>query len=233
MSSTFPPCRTGFTEFPAPAKGAFESAPVKTPATAVNPIFSKGDESSRMADRGFESRRSGQISQATLQLGEAAASTHRTQSPSPFSGTKSPPEDLGWDAVGTWESPAEKVPTTSTRAMVSQAVVSKEERALEMARRKEERKQVCHNPEPNFDQLNMNPTFSSASLCSRNKRKSLLVKHECCYKPCTIQYPTCIIVLDGFPVTLVSNQIKIPKRPTTSTKFDAGCYLPLECCFRG
>ena len=207
VSSTFPPCRTGFTEFPALAKGAFESAPVKTPATAVNPIIpslSKGDESSRMADRGFESRRGGQISQATLQLGEAATSTQRAQSPAPFSSTKSPPEDLGWGAVGIWESPAEKVPPASTRAMVSQAVVSKEEKALEMARRKEERKQVCHNPKPNFDQLTMFPTLSSASLCSRNKRKSLVVKHECRYKPCTIQYPTCTtkyIVLDGFPAT--------------------------------
>ncbi|KIM45100.1 hypothetical protein M413DRAFT_441766 [Hebeloma cylindrosporum] len=119
---------------------AFESAPVKTPAAAVEPIISSlsgGTGSSRMADRGS------QISQATpKQLGNVAMSTQRAQSPALFSGgTKSPPDDLGWDAVDTWESPAEKVTPPSAYAPPSQAVVSKEEKALEMARRKEERRQ--------------------------------------------------------------------------------------------
>ena len=191
VSSTLPPCLTGFTEFPlTPAKGAFESAPVKTPATAVDPTthsLSRGTGSSWVADQGsrdFESLRGGQISQTTpTQLGKVAMSTQRAQSPASLSVTNSPPEDLGWDAVGIWESPREKVSIASTFAPASQAVVSKEEKALEMARRKEERKQVCRAPKLNFDQLNTFATLSSASPCSRNKRKSP-VKHEYwCYKP--------------------------------------------------
>jgi SCY1-like protein 1 len=186
-----PSCQTEFTELSlAPAKGAFESAPAKTLVTAVDHTtrsLSRETGSSRMTDRGspgFESRHGGQISQTTpTQLGKAATSTQRAQSPALFSGTKSPPEDLGWNAVGIWESPLEKVPTASTCAPASQAVVSKEEKALEMARRKEERKQVCRLPKLDFDQLNTFATLSSASPCSRSKRKSP-VEHECwCYKP--------------------------------------------------
>lgn len=185
VSSMLPPCQTGFTKFSsAPSQGAFESAPVKIPGTAVDPTIpslSKGTGSSRLADRGsedFEYLHGGQTSLTTMtQLGKAATSTQRAQSPALLSGTKSPP-DLGWDAVGLWESPREKVLTASTHAPASQAVVSKEEKALEMARRKEERKQVCRYPKLNFDQLNTFATPSSASPCLRNKRK-WLAKHEC------------------------------------------------------
>lgn len=174
VSSALPPCRTGFTEFSlAPAKGAFESAPVKIPATVVDPMIpslSKGSGSSRMTDRGseiFESLHGDQISQT--QLGKAPTSTQRAQSPALPSGTKSPP-DLGWDAVGLWDSPREKVATASTCAPASQAVVSKEEKALEMARRKEERKQVCRYPKLNFDRLNTFANFKRIAMLKEQKK---------------------------------------------------------------
>lgn len=177
VSSALPPCRTGFTEFSlTPAKGAFESAPVKIPATVVDPMtlsLPKGSGSSRMTERGsedFESLHGGQTSQITLtQLGKAATPTQRAQSPALPSGTKSPP-DLGWDAVGLWDSPREKVPTASTCAPVSQAVVSKEEKALEMARRKEERKQVCRYPKLNFDRLNTFANFKRIAMLKEQKK---------------------------------------------------------------
>lgn len=176
MSSTLPPCRTGFTQFSlAPAKGAFESAPVKAPATAVDamiPSLSRGTGPLRMTDRGSrgsESLHGGQISQTTLtQLGKAATSTQRAQSPALLSSAKSPSEDLGWDAVGIWESPREKVPTATT-SPASQSVVSKEEKKLEMARRKEERKQVCRDPNLNFDQLNTLQPFQAHRHAQRTK----------------------------------------------------------------
>lgn len=62
----------------------------------------------------------------------------------------SPPlqEANDWDAVGAWEDTSAKKPS-STPSVHTPVTLTKEEKAAEMARRKEERKQVCF---PNANQ---------------------------------------------------------------------------------
>jgi SCY1-like protein 1 len=111
---------------------AFESAPIKTPA---KPSLSKDHGSSWMTDQGLRSF--GTLNTTSMQV----MTIQKVQSPALLPGTKSPQGGLGWDAVGTGEPPAEKAPNVPTGAPASQTIVSKEVKALEIARRKEERKQ--------------------------------------------------------------------------------------------
>jgi len=131
-------------------KGAFESAPTKTPA---KPSLSRGPGSSWMTDqcsKSFGSLNGGQITQTTpMQVGKVMT-TQTVQSPALPPGTKSPQDDLSWDAVDTGEPPAEKALAVPTGAPASQAIVSRDVKALEIARRKEERKQVCRGPIAGF-----------------------------------------------------------------------------------
>ncbi|KAF5321514.1 hypothetical protein D9619_001358 [Psilocybe cf. subviscida] len=62
--------------------------------------------------------------------------SHRPQSP-----LSKPAQDADWDSAGGWDDTPASKPSASTPTSASQAPVSKEEKALEMARRKEERKQ--------------------------------------------------------------------------------------------
>lgn len=55
----------------------------------------------------------------------------------------SPPVlEATWDSVGAWEEASDKK-SLATQSSTSTAALTKEEKAAEMARRKEERKQVC------------------------------------------------------------------------------------------
>ena len=104
----------------------------------------------------------------------------RVQSPlsrpsSRGSGPQSALQDSNWETDGMWDTPVDKPSPGSTLSSAAQSPISKEDKALEMARRKEERKQV-RSFRQCFEFLKL--TLDSALLCSRNKRKRRLSLHD-------------------------------------------------------
>lgn len=140
-------------------KGAFESAP--TPATAPpappRPPASATAFSPVNTNTSWLATPDGQPARNPLQTARPSVTPStsrskmtRAQSPLPrpyssqSSGTKSPSQEADWESAGTWETPAERNSGTTTPSypLSNNVVLSKEDKAAEMSRRKEERKQV-------------------------------------------------------------------------------------------
>ncbi|KAJ7782912.1 hypothetical protein B0H16DRAFT_1494832 [Mycena metata] len=119
---------------------AFESAPPVADASSNS--FDDAESSdnpwnlSRPTENGWgNSSRSFSTTQSPKAV--SVSSTKGRSTPVPPSPV---PESTGWDAVGAWEDPTE-TKATLTHSTSSTVVLTKEEKAAEMARRKEERKQ--------------------------------------------------------------------------------------------
>lgn len=132
-------------------QGAFESAPTPTPqrsqmaSSSSNPPWDINVNGPTQL-RGVPGAMNGKRLSPLVERAKSPA-IQRPQSPLPRPSSqalrpKSPPQDTTWDAIDTWDSANGKLsPTSSSDPPVSQPL-SKEDKALEMARRKEERKQV-------------------------------------------------------------------------------------------
>jgi hypothetical protein len=130
------------------AQGGFESAP-----TNVQPNLATSTANSNDSSTSWKAPSSSQLSNglstmsASSQGQKSRPAIQRAQSPNSWSqpsqlcNTKSPQLDtIGWGA-----NPLEtgEGSPTSSPIVLSPAAMTKEEKALEMTRRKEERKQVC------------------------------------------------------------------------------------------
>lgn len=82
---------------------------------------------------------------------------------------KSPTQATDWDSAGDWESSNKSTEIPSSQTPVAgTANLSKEEKALEMARRKEERKQVSH---PRRIDLGNSNTDKTTAYCYAERTK--------------------------------------------------------------
>lgn len=128
------------------AQGAFESAPTQ-PNLATSTGNSNDSStswkapSSSQLSNGLSTMSTPSQGQKSRPAIQRAQSPNSCSQPSQLCDTKSPQLDtIGWGA-----NPLEmgKGSSTSSPIVLSPAAMTKEEKALEMTRRKEERKQVC------------------------------------------------------------------------------------------
>jgi hypothetical protein len=115
------------------AEGAFESGPTNARPNLTTSSANLNDPNSQL---------SWGLSTTSTSSSQAQKPPPYTQSPNPWSqpsNTKNPRLDtIGWGV-----NPLEEGSSAPNTAVPSPAVMTKEEKALEMTKRKEERKQVC------------------------------------------------------------------------------------------
>ena len=124
------------------AEGAFESGPTNARLSLTTSSANLNGSSIMMAP---SSQLSWELSTTSTSSSQAQMPPPGIQSPNPWSqpsqlsNTKNPRSDtVGWGVNS-----LEEGPSTPNTAVPSPAVMTKEEKALEMSKRKEERKQVC------------------------------------------------------------------------------------------
>ena len=125
------------------AEGAFESGPTDARSNLTTSSANNDSSTSWMAP---SSQLSWGLSTTSTSSSQAQKPLPVIQSPNPWSQPSQPSntknsrsDTIGWGAVDSLE----EGPSTPNTAVPSPAVMTKEEKALEMTRRKEERKQVC------------------------------------------------------------------------------------------
>jgi len=147
--------------------GAFETAPTSVPKTHAPASPMPTSSSASWGLGTIPAIRTPAASPPRIPLIQRAQSPVSRPYSSQSSGPKSPQLDSSWDAADTWDTPAQAKPSAGP-APSNNVALGKEEKAAEMARRKEERKQVgqCWR-----DKTLFNNQSSSELRCSRNRRR--------------------------------------------------------------
>lgn len=125
------------------AEGAFESGPTNAqPSLTISSANLYDSSTSWMAP---SSQLSWGLSTTSTSSSQIQKPPPGVQSPNPWSQPSklSSTKNLGSDTIGWGVDPSEEGSSTPNTTVPSPAVMTKEERALEMTKRKEERKQVC------------------------------------------------------------------------------------------
>lgn len=132
-------------------KGAFESAPTAMAPAFASPAPATSSFSAANTNTSWLNAANGRLSPrppVTATHESRASKLPRAQSPLPrpqssqSSRVHSPSQNADWDTDAAWDAPT-KSPAAPSHSPSNTAVLSKEDKAAEMARRKEERKQVC------------------------------------------------------------------------------------------